>query len=136
MKKSAGVIVKSGNKCLLCKRSNVETYSGEWSIPGGKVEPGEEIIDAANREFYEETNLEITDPIKYLGKIKRYKSGKIKSELNIFLFEVNEEIEPNLGHAQDGHEHTECGYFSIEEIEDLNMVGGLKDFISKIFFDF
>ena len=48
MKKSAGVIVKSGNKCLLCKRSNVETYSGEWSIPGGKVEPGEEIIDAAN----------------------------------------------------------------------------------------
>ena len=46
MKKSAGVIVKSGNKCLLCKRSNVETYSGEWSIPGGKVEPGEEIIDS------------------------------------------------------------------------------------------
>ena len=24
----------------------------------------------------------------------------------------------------------------LEEIEDLNMVGGLKDFISKIFFDF
>jgi hypothetical protein len=49
---------------------------------------------------------------------------------------VNEEIEPNLGHAQDGHEHTECGYFTLEEIEDLNMAGGLKDFISKIFFDF
>ena len=51
MKKSAGVIVKSGNKCLLCKRSNVETYSGEWSIPGGKVEPDEEIID--NRDLME-----------------------------------------------------------------------------------
>jgi hypothetical protein len=71
-----------------------------------------------------------------LGKIKRYKSGKIKSELNVFLFEVNEEIEPNLEDAQDGHEHTECGYFDFEEIEELNMVGGLKDFISKIFFDF
>ena len=132
MKQTAGIIVLNDDKVLLCQRSD----SGEWAIPMGHMEEGEDPMDCAYREFYEETNLEITDPIKYLGKIKRYKSGKIKSELNVFLFEVNEEIEPNLGHAQDGHEHTECGYFSIEEIEDLNMVGGLKDFISKIFFDF
>ena len=128
MKESSGIIVQFNDRVLLCQRSD----NGKWAIPMGGVEENEDPMDAAYREFYEETNLEIVEPIKYLGKIKRYKSGKIKSELNLFIFEVNEEIEPNLGHAQDGHEHTECGYFSIEEIEDLNMVVGLKDFIFKI----
>ena len=128
MKQTAGIIILSNDKVLLCKRSD----SGQWAIPMGHMEEGEDPMDCAYREFYEETNLEITNPIKYLGKIKRYKSGKIKSELNVFLFEVNEEIEPNLEDAQDGHEHTECGYFDVEEIEELEMEESLKKFILKI----
>jgi ADP-ribose pyrophosphatase YjhB (NUDIX family) len=128
MKQTAGILILSDDKVLLCKRSD----SGQWAIPMGHMEEGEEPVDCAYREFYEETYLEITDPIKSIGRIKKKKNGKVKSILHIFLFEVDSEVEPNLGHAQDGHEHTECGYFSIEEIEDLNMVVGLKDFIFKI----
>jgi len=132
MKQTAGIIVLSDDKVLLCQRSD----SGEWAIPMGHMEEGEEPIDCAYREFYEETNLEITDPVKSIGRIKKKKNDKVKSILHIFLFEVDSEVEPNLEDAQDGHEHTECGYFNIEEIEELEMEESLKKFILKIFFDF
>ena len=77
--------------------------------------------------------MEITDPIKSIGRIKKKKNGKVKSILHIFLFEVDSEIEPNLEDAQDGHEHTECGYFDVEEMEELEMEESLKKFIFKIF---
>jgi ADP-ribose pyrophosphatase YjhB (NUDIX family) len=129
MKQTAGIIVLCEDRILLCKRSD----SGQWAIPMGHMEDGEEPIDCAYREFYEETYLEITDQIKSIGRIKKKKNGKVKSVLHIFLFEVDSEIEPNLEDAQDGHEHTECGYFDIEEIEELDMDEGLKKFILKIF---
>jgi len=129
MKQTAGIIVLCEDRVLLCKRSD----SGEWAIPMGHMEEGEEPVDCAYREFYEETNLEITDPIESVGRIKKNKTGKLKSILHIYLFEVDSEIEPNLEDAQDGHEHTECGYFDIEEIEDLDMEESLKKFIFKIF---
>ena len=132
MKQTAGIIVLNDDKVLLCQRSD----SGQWAIPMGHMEEGEEPIDCAYREFYEETNLEITDPVKSIGRIKKKKNDKVKSILHIFLFEVDSEVEPNLEDAQDGHEHTECGYFSIEEIEELEMEESLKKFILKIFFDF
>jgi ADP-ribose pyrophosphatase YjhB (NUDIX family) len=130
MKQTAGIIVLCEDRILLCKRSD----SGQWAIPMGHMEDGEEPIDCAYREFYEETYLEITDPIKSIGRIKKKKNGKVKSILHIFLFEVDSEVEPNLEDAQDGHEHTECGYFDIEEIEDLDMEESLKKFIFKIFY--
>jgi 8-oxo-dGTP pyrophosphatase MutT (NUDIX family) len=129
MKQTAGIIVLYEDEILLCKRSD----SGQWAIPMGHMEEGEEPVDCAYREFYEETNLEITDPIKSIGRIIKKKNGKVKSVLHVFLFEVDSEVEPNLEDAQDGHEHTECGYFDIEEIEELDMDEGIKKFIFKIF---
>jgi ADP-ribose pyrophosphatase YjhB (NUDIX family) len=120
MKKSAGVIVKSGNKCLLCKRSDVETYSGEWSIPGGKVEHGEEIIDAANREFYEETNETLTGELEFVGVMSRMnrKGTKLSSMMYVFLIDVDKPIHPDLENAEYGEEHSECGYFSIDNLPE------------------
>ena len=40
----------------------------------------------------------------------------------VFLMETDEKINPDLENAKDGEEHTECGYFTIENlpIEDKN----------------
>ncbi len=68
MKKYAGVIVRKEDKCLFCKRNaDMSKFAGEWSIPGGSVEKGEGIPQAAQREFYEETNVELDTPIYFLG---------------------------------------------------------------------
>jgi len=133
MKKSAGVIVKWNNKCLLCKRSNVETYSGEWSIPGGKVEPDEEIIDAAHREFYEETDKKITGDLNFLGVMGRMnrKGTKQSSIMYVFTTNVDEPIHPDLENAEYGEEHSECGYFSIDDLPEP-MGENLKEYLTNV----
>lgn len=53
----AAVMVQDG-KLLLIKRG-VEPSRGKWSVPGGRVEFGETLIEAVKREVREETGLEI-----------------------------------------------------------------------------
>ena len=47
-----------------------------WTIPKGECEPGEDALDAALREFQEETGFEPQGPFIALGEI-RQRSGKI-----------------------------------------------------------
>lgn len=48
---------------------------GAWTIPKGIVESGENLLDAAQREFFEETSIRPVGPFIPLGSI-RQKAGK------------------------------------------------------------
>lgn len=50
--------------------------AGVWSMPKGEVEPGEDPLAAACREFAEETGLQPGGPFLDLGEIKQ-KGGKV-----------------------------------------------------------
>ena len=58
MKKSCGIIVILNEKILLCHPTN-SRWEGTYGVPKGKVEEGEEEIDCAVREFFEETGIKI-----------------------------------------------------------------------------
>jgi predicted NUDIX family NTP pyrophosphohydrolase len=49
---------------------------GAWTIAKGEVEPAEDLLAAAIREFNEETGLTPAEPLLALGQVK-HKSGKI-----------------------------------------------------------
>jgi predicted NUDIX family NTP pyrophosphohydrolase len=49
--------------------------AGAWSIPKGVPNPGEELLDAARREFREETGFVAAGEARSLGSIKQ-KAGK------------------------------------------------------------
>lgn len=54
---AVGVVCLRGDEVLLIRRGTPPRM-GEWSLPGGRIEPGERAIDAALRELREETGVE------------------------------------------------------------------------------
>jgi 8-oxo-dGTP pyrophosphatase MutT (NUDIX family) len=59
---AAGIfIIRRDNRVLICHPTNHKDTL--WSIPKGKVEEGEGLIDAALRETFEETNLDLKTKI-------------------------------------------------------------------------
>lgn len=48
---------EDGSRLLLCRRKK-EPYRGLLNLTGGKIEPGENGIDAAYRELWEETSID------------------------------------------------------------------------------
>ena len=54
---AVGVVCLRGDEVLLIRRGT-PPRQGEWSLPGGRIEPGEMATDAAIRELREETGVE------------------------------------------------------------------------------
>lgn len=60
MTKISGIfLVRKDNQILLCHPT--KHSPNFWSIPKGRVDDGEELIDTAIRETYEETNVDLKD---------------------------------------------------------------------------
>lgn len=55
---AGAVLVDDAGRLLVVRRANAPGR-GLWSIPGGRVEPGEQPEDAAAREVLEETGLQV-----------------------------------------------------------------------------
>jgi len=54
---AVGVVCLRGEDVLLIRRGKPPRM-GEWSLPGGRIEPGERAAEAALRELREETGVE------------------------------------------------------------------------------
>lgn len=118
-----GVIVKVNNEILLCQRSPKNSLPGIWSVPAGTVEDGETTKEAAVREFHEETDIIIgQDDLRFVGLVPRTsRDGKdVKGWMYVYLLESNAFLYPDLENAKDGEEHTDCGYFTWEDIKKLD----------------
>ena len=131
-KRYVGVIVKCGDKFLICKRNDESLGQGEWSIPAGKIEHEEEIKISARREFFEETAININNfELEFAGIIPRYTrdGSKMKGLMYTYIINVDKQLIPDLEEAIDGHEHTECGYFTLNDMKNIK----INTFLYKLF---
>lgn len=62
---AVGVIVNAEGQILIAKRPDNTHQGGLWEFPGGKVEPGETLLAALDRELFEELDIrvEATSPV-------------------------------------------------------------------------
>jgi 8-oxo-dGTP diphosphatase len=65
-----GAVVKDEQGRLLLIKRGHEPGAGLWSLPGGRIEPGETDAEALVREMLEETGLKVA-PGRLLGSVKR-----------------------------------------------------------------
>ncbi len=109
-----------------------------WSIPKGLVEEGEEIIDAALREFEEETGIKVTEELIELGSTQ---SGP----KTITIFAVEKDIDvatvvsntfemewpPKSGKMQEFPENDRSEWFSLEDAK-LKIFKGQLVFLTRL----
>ena len=53
-------VVCEDDRYLVCQRPLAKRHGGLWEFPGGKLEPGETMFDAARREMMEELGVTAT----------------------------------------------------------------------------
>jgi 8-oxo-dGTP diphosphatase len=79
----SAIVTDAAGRVLLVRRSHAPE-AGRWALPGGKVEPGETLVDAVIREVVEETGLAVR-PGREVGVVVRSAPGGGTYEIHCFL---------------------------------------------------
>ncbi|MEU7530990.1 NUDIX hydrolase [Saccharothrix sp. NPDC042600] len=107
--KLAGCIVRDERgRVLLLHRNTSELQ--QWEIPGGKVDPGEQAGDTAERELREEVGVEVAVG-RELGTRSFTENGRTM-EYTWFLADIT----AGRPHVVETHIHDNCGYHDLADL--------------------
>lgn len=56
---AVGVLHQADGRVLLTERPAGKPWAGYWEFPGGKIEPGESVLQALTRELHEELGIDV-----------------------------------------------------------------------------
>ncbi|SRR6266567_325673 len=125
-----GAIIIESTRVLLVKRAH-PPLQAQWSIPGGVLEVGELVREAAIREAREETGL-IVEPEDLLGvydRILRDPEKRVQYHYVLIDF-LCRRVAGDLAAASDA---AEVRWFAREELPALNLAEDTQDVIRKGF---
>lgn len=125
-----GSIIIEQGKVLLVKRVH-PPIQGQWSIPGGVLEVGEFLRDAAKREAKEETGLEI-EPGELLGVFDRllFDPEKRVQYHYVLIDFLCRRVGGQLRAASDA---AEASWFTLDELPGLSLAEDTLEVIRKGF---
>jgi mutator protein MutT len=121
----AGIVFNQQQQVLLIKR-NQAPASGLWSIPGGKLEPGESLPAACEREIKEETGLN-TKALQIVAVVERQLEGFHFVIIDFLAELVSDNTVPPVAQS----DVTEARWVSIDDLKNYPLVMGLADIIVR-----
>ena len=128
---AVGAIVIKDEKILLVKR-NKAPHKDLWAIPGGSVELGETLQEAAERELSEETGLTIKagKPVYTFDLIERNGFGDVRFHyviVDLFANYVSGELHP----ADDA---LDARWFAPEDLVHIALSDSTRKLLQKMGF--
>jgi ADP-ribose pyrophosphatase len=126
-----GAIVRRDDAVLLVRRAN-PPYAGEWAIPGGRVQLGETLKAAAEREILEETGVRIRagDPAYTFEYIERDTERVLYHYVVVDLFGTFVEGEPKAG-----DDAAEAAWVALNEMDALPVNAETRRALATVFPD-
>lgn len=121
------VIVENGRVLLICRGQ--APLLGEWSLPGGVLECGETLRDAAMREAREETGLTVgvEEMLGVYERVIRDDEGRIRYHYVLIDFLCR----PVAGELKAGSDAAEVAWFSRDELPALKLAYDANDVVLK-----
>jgi 8-oxo-dGTP diphosphatase len=122
-------VVKKGSRYLLTKRRSPKSEFNKWQFPGGGLEFGERIEAAVKRELKEEAGVDakIIKRLDCVFEIIREKDN-FHGVFFVYLCEMTDESQK----IKINSEASEYGWFTKEEILQLDSLEGTKEMINEI----
>jgi 8-oxo-dGTP diphosphatase len=116
-----GAVAVVGGALLLVRRGH-EPETGRWTLPGGRVEPGETVPAAVEREMREETGLEVR-----CGDLVGWAERRGAGYHFVILDFAVEVIGPTAPSA--GGDASDVAWVALGEVPGVDLVRGLEDFL-------
>ncbi|MFF0519305.1 NUDIX hydrolase [Actinomadura nitritigenes] len=115
-----GGIVRDGSGRLLLVRRGRPPGAGLWSVPGGRVEPGEDDAAALVRELKEETGLDVVAGA-LAGSVDRPGPGGVVYEIHDY------EARAVGGVLRAGDDAADARWVTAAELRELPLTDGLVE---------
>jgi ADP-ribose pyrophosphatase YjhB (NUDIX family) len=115
---SAQIWDPAGEKILLTKRGD----NGRWCLPGGQLDSGESVSETCIREVFEETGLivEIERLISVYSSPDMLLVYDDEHQFQVISFHFS--VKVTGGHLGLSNETTDVGYFSVDEIKEMDVM--------------
>jgi 8-oxo-dGTP diphosphatase len=119
-----GAVVFDGQDRLLMIQRGHDPGAGLWSIPGGRVEPGETDVQALVRELLEETNLQVKVG-KLVGSVQRQGPGDMVIDIRDYAATVTG------GTLRAGDDAADARWVTAAELARLEVTDGLIEALTE-----
>jgi 8-oxo-dGTP diphosphatase len=119
-----GAVIRDDEGRLLLIKRGHEPGAGLWSLPGGRIEPGETDIEALVREMREETGLTVKVG-RLIGSVRRPGLGGDVIDINDYAATII------TGRLTPGDDAADARWVDTADLESMPLTDGLVEALTQ-----